>query len=222
MNRKEDIPEIAKRELAGLLDQAGGILYSSHETLKPGDVYLLGFNPGGEGGPSLIEDIDELLHYESNKYLDGQWENGHGSMEEGEATLQRRVRWIAESLGLDLREICASNLIFFQSRDALSIDYDLAQRCWPVHQAILEIVQPKVILAFGNSGVSPYSYLHRMYGGEQEYMPAGHGNWNLKGFRTSINGQSVYVAGLPHLSRYDPIGKDFVVSWLREKFETNG
>ncbi|CAG0943276.1 hypothetical protein BROC_02217 [Candidatus Brocadiaceae bacterium] len=210
---KEKIQNIAKSELSQFLSKPGRILYSSYETLKPGSVYLLGLNPGGIAGNPIKTSIDSFLSNKNNAYLDECWENGNGFWKEGEAPLQKRVRWLLEQLDLNPREVCASNLIFFQSREAKDIDYSLADICWPVHQAIIEIVKPNVIIAFGNSGFSPYGYLHSKLGGDQEFQSAGHGDWN----KSVINKNDVFVAGLPHLSRYSPIGKNNVSDWLRKK-----
>jgi hypothetical protein len=211
---KNEIPNIARHSLSDLLGEPGGILYSSHETLKPGDVYLLGFNPAGSNGAPLIDSINEMLSFSDNSYLDECWSNGNGTWSAGEAFLQKQVQWLLSELGLNTSEVCASNLIFLQSRSAIDISYSLAKRCWPVHQAILGVVQPKLIIAFGNSNQSPYGYLKAMFEGEEESMPSGHGNWRVKGFHCQIDGRSVYVAGLPHLSRYTPEGKPQVVQWL--------
>ena len=213
---KDEIPSIAKESLSDLLGEPGGILYSSHETLKPGSVYLLGFNPGGSNGAPLGESVQSMLSYSDNAYIDESWSNGNGAWEPGEAPLQKRTRWLLNELGLETSAVCASNLIFFQSRSANDISFSLAKRCWPVHEAILKVVQPKLIIAFGNSVDSPYGYLHAMFGGKEEKMPSGHGNWQVKGFRCRINDKPVYVAGLPHLSRYSPVGKPRVVQWLVE------
>jgi len=93
----------------------------------------------------------------------------------------------------------------------------MAKRCWPVHEAIMKVVSPRLIIAFGNSDVSPYAYLHNMLGGEQDYFPSGHGNWAVKGFSASINDSPAYVIGLPHLSRYNIIGKGAVIEWILGK-----
>ncbi len=215
--RKDEIPEIARNALAGLLEKPGSILYSSHETLKPGDVYLLGFNPGGSGGNPIERSIKQLLTETANAYLDESWENQNGVWAKGEAPLQKRIQWILKSLKLNPRDVCASNLIFFRSRKANDIDFSLAKQCWPVHEAILSVVKPKLIIAFGNSRKSPYGYLYSILGGKEESFPSGHGNWQIKGFSSQINGRSVYVAGLPHLSRYSPIGKGHVIEWLSKK-----
>jgi len=214
---KEEIPKIAKDALSEVLSESGSILYSSHETLKSGDVYLLGFNPGGAGGNPVEQSINSMLTNTNNSYLDESWENHSGVWANGEAPLQKRIQWILESLGLNTRDVCASNLIFLQSRKASDISFSLAKKCWPVHEAILNIIKPKLIIAFGNSEVSPYGYLHAMFGGDEEYFPSGHGNWSIKGFNCEINGRSIYVAGLPHLSRYSPIGKNDVIVWLSKK-----
>ena len=214
---KAELPDIARRALGGICDRSGAILYSSHTTLKPGDVYLLGFNPGGEGGSPLRECINGMLHSDVNAYLDESWENRNGVWAPGEAPLQKRVSWLLERVIGNPREVCATNLIFVRSRLAANISYELVQQCWPVHEAILRIVQPKLIVAFGNSAKSPYSYLRSIFGGSGKEFPSGHGNWALKGFESTLNGRDIYVAGLPHLSRYSPIGKNHLVKWLREK-----
>jgi len=214
---KSDIPEIARSTLNDLLNEAGSILYSSHETLRPNDVYLLGFNPGGSGGNSISYSINRLLNNEQNAYLDECWKNPNGSWRKGGAPLQKRVDWLLKNIGYRTREVCSSNLIFFQSQNANNINYSLAKRCWPVHEAILEIVKPKLIITFGNSNVSPFSYLHGLLGGVIEYTPSGHGNWNIKEFEATINNCPIYVAGIPHLSRYSPIGKECVIDWLNSK-----
>ncbi|MDQ5904341.1 MAG: hypothetical protein QG672_1934 [Pseudomonadota bacterium] len=111
-----------------------------------------------------------------------------------------------------------------QSRDAEQIDYALADTCWPVHQAIIDIVRPRLILAYGNSDMSPYRYLQKMFAGVEDdvaSLPAArHGNWRVRGFVATISGQETYVAGLPHMSRYDPRGNVEIVSWLRSKLGT--
>jgi len=151
---KKEVQNFARKELASFLDEPGSILYSSHKTLKPGDVYLLGFNPGGAGGNPLKFSIDSMLFDESNAYLDESWENRNGSWAKGEAPLQKRICWLLRRLKLNPREVCASNLIFFQSREAKDINYSLAETCWPIHEAILEVLQPKLIICFGNSDIS--------------------------------------------------------------------
>ena len=211
---KNDLPDLASRALASYLDRSGAVLYSSHDTIKPGKIYLFGLNPGGQGGPTLQKNISLMLSRQENAYLDERWENGRELPEPGKAVLQRRVNWLLTQLGAQTRDVLATNLIFMQSRDASGVSSDLADVCWPVHEALLNIVRPSLIVAYGNSTFSPYGYLHGRFGGEQRYGTSGHGDWMLKGFDARMSWGSVFVAGLPHLSRYDPTRKQGVVDWI--------
>ena len=210
---KADIPSLALQTLDDQLDKTGTILYSSHDTLQPGKIYLMGLNPGGSGGSSLRDNVTKMLTKTENAYLDEAW----GEYDQmGEAPLQKRIQWVLTTLGADTRDIFATNLIFVQSRDDKGVTLSQAQQCWPVHEAMLEIVQPSLIVAFGNSDWSPYGFIHALFGGEQEYQRAEHGDWNLKRFQTTIGGRKTTVIGLPHLSRYQPMGKPSVEAWLKD------
>lgn len=214
---KHEIPEIAARALEEQLENPGTFLYSSHETIRLGKVYFLGLNPGGSGGPPLKERLGELLSQKENAYLDEAWENEAGSYEPGKAPLQKRVAWLLGNIGVDPREVLSTNLIFTQSRDASGVSIEQANKCWPVHEALLSIVRPRLILTFGNSSFSPYGYIHALYGGTQRYTPSGHGDWSLKGFNAQMPWGEVFVVGIPHLSRYCPIGKQHVIDWIRNE-----
>lgn len=216
--RKEDLPQFCKKVLEIISDKPGGILYSSHETLKHGKVYLLGFNPGGSNGAPISESINNLLSHSGNAYLDEEWSNGAGNWKVGEAPLQKRVVWLLRGLGLNPEEVCSSNLIFMQSVKADDIGFSLAKTCWPVHEAVLSIVKPSIIITFGNGGKSPYSYLKGILGEEEESeISSEHGSWKIRAFNSSIDGRDITIVGLPHLSRYNVIGKESVLSWIRSK-----
>lgn len=201
------ITETAKSLPQKILDLPGTILYSSCETLKPGKAYLLGYNPGGEEkAPTLNSVLSENLSRKNNAYINEEWER---------ATLQKRIIWLLQHLELCPEEVCASNLVFIQSSGQASLFETLRTRdmnieeveqaCWKVHEKILEIVKPAVILAFGNSARSPYAFIKNKYNFSDEVTEeAGHGNYQLKKFRASICNKEVIVAGLPHLSYYAP------------------
>ena len=210
--------QTAEIALDPILDQTGGVLYSAAESVRPGDLYVMGLNPGGAGGLTIAEDLKALPERTENAYVDESWTNHTGTYQPGEAPLQRRLSWLTDQLGYDLKYVCASNLIFTQSRSADGIDFPgYADICWPVHEQIISQVRPKLLLAFGNSNVSPYAYLRGRFAGREEDIPAGHGNWRVRGFNAALAGCDIFVAGLPHLSRYSPIGKTDIVKWLKEK-----
>lgn len=215
--KKEELPDFARKQLGGLLNQPGKVLYSSHETLCEGDIYLIGYNPGGSEGRPISESILNMLNSESNAYIDEDWSNGSGDYEKGQAILQKRVALLIAELGYDLKTICASNLIFAQSVNVTGVSSTLADVCWPVHEAIIGIVKPKVVLVFGNSSPSPFLYLHNKYQGEIEYFEAGHGDWQIKTFQANIHGRSVRIIGFPHFSYYSPKGKVQMLNWVQAK-----
>jgi len=153
-----------------------------------------------------------------NEYLDEWWENNARRYCKGKAPLQRRITWLFEQLGYGIRKICASNLIFIKSEKVTDISFfDLADICWPIHQEILEIVKPKIIITFGNSEASPYAYMKRKMPNVKEQKPikSGHGCWKCKSFVADFDHRQIFVAGLPHMSRYSPIDRDHVIKWLK-------
>ncbi len=68
----------------------------------------------------------------------------------------------------------------------------------------MDIIQPRLIVAFGNQDiVSSYYYLRKKAGfPEQIEKPANHGKYRIKYFNGYIEGRETHVLGLPHLSRY--------------------
>lgn len=215
---KQGILVVAQNSLSELMSLPGGILYSSYNTLKPGDVYFLGYNPGGEGpdGPTVADRLEALPSKTCNDFTDSEWGETAAA---GQSTLQLRVKWLLDNLGYSIEDVCSSNLIFAQSRDAKGVPERYADVCWPVHAAILALVKPKLILCCGNSQVSSFGYLHRKFDGDIQYSPKGvalHGDWAIKTFRTELNGQPVLVVGFPHLSRYNPIGKPQIIEWIKQ------
>lgn len=207
----------------GYLDRSGATLYSEAHTLRPGIVYLLGTNPGGsDDGKNTIQCSLSGLPHQKNAYLDEEWDTGLGK---GKALLQQRVQALLEKgLGLQTRDVCAANLVFQRTSRIAGLNFwKAADSCWPIHEHILEVVRPKLLIAFGSSATSAYSYLaaklQRL--GEPVEIDAQHGSWKCRGFRTLWQGREMYVAGIPHMSYYSPLDsagaiKGPVRKWLRE------
>jgi hypothetical protein len=193
----------AKQQLHSILNESGTILYSSCATLKRGKYYFLGLNPGGvEANTKTIQDsLDSLGTLTRNAYLDEEWGIASRSYKEGEHPLQQNYRFLFKELlriQEDPIEVCASNLIFSRSiseKDAGG--RDKAELCWPVHEAILEIVRPTAIITFGRQ---PFNFIRdKLSGTVPEDSPSGHGKW---AWRYSILKTGEKLIGLPHLSRY--------------------
>lgn len=208
-------PELTKR--------SGRVLYSAATSLRKGRVYVLGLNPGGDPNwfDGRIRDNIFPIN-EENAYLDESW----GGRQPGEHPLQKRISFLVEEqLGLNIRRVCASNLIFVRSQSAakLSDFKKTADLCWPAHEAILNIVRPEALIVFGNSYNSPFSYLIEKVENIKwaKDFPSGHGNWNCRLFEGELVGRHVYVIGLPHLSRFNIINvykkrKSPIINWIKK------
>ena len=213
---KSDLPAIALEALGDLADMPGGVFYSSHEALRPGEVYFLGLNPGGKGTYPIRETLPRILTQTENAYLDQCWGTGGKSYPAGKAPMQVRTVHVLESLGLAPRDVCSSNLIFVSSVDSSGVETSMADRCWPVHRAVLEIVQPRLIVSCGNSAHSTYGYLKHRFRPQESSVPSGHGGYSLKHFDAEIDGRQYRILGLPHLSWYMPQGRPEFTEWIRE------
>lgn len=216
---KENLPSLAKEYLKDILDDNGEVIYSSHQTIKKGDLYLMGLNPGGNGFITIDNHIDLMLTRDKNSFNDEIFRNRRDKEpKKGEGFLQKNVKWILKSLGYETKNVLATNLIFKTTNSAKALDFRLADQCWKFHQDLLKIIQPKLILVFGNSnGKSPYSYLKKTYGGyDHNEISSGHGNWKCRSFKTKINNRETCIIGLPHLSIYKPEGK-LDIDWIKKE-----
>lgn len=208
----EGFVTFAREHLRDLLDLSGQVLYSGASTLQPGDAYLLGLNPGGDPSNrammTIRQSLDDLVSHdpvrrEWNSYLDARWK--------GRQTLKNRIAWLLRNLGLEPRTVAASNLVFPRSRDEKTCQYDrFADACWDVHERVLSVVQPRLILTYGGT---PYRFLAERFGShKEEAYPSGHGDWNCRSF--DVHGR-FRVVGLPHMSLYAIDHHPKVVEWVK-------
>ena len=98
-------------ESSDLLNRSGSVLYSGDETIKKGDWYFLGSNPGGhedEKGADKIEDqlLKENKPKSFNEYYEGEWTN---------SLHQENIKNFFNDLNLDLKKILSTNLCFVRS-----------------------------------------------------------------------------------------------------------
>lgn len=201
---------------AKLANEKGAILYSGWSTLKEGRFYILGLNPGGNDGHSVYHDIiNTTEHYSA--YQEGEWSTDYVNYSKGCAPHQNRVKRIIESLGIEPNNVLCTNAIFKQSRNKSGVSWQNFEDGWFIHQFLLSIVRPKVIVCLGNgASLSAFSLLHQKSMGspERSYLPGGHHDSRYafmkgRGFSGTfdLNGsqlKNVLVLGAPHPSRFDP------------------
>ncbi|MCP4934709.1 MAG: hypothetical protein GY927_11015 [bacterium] len=156
------IEELAKCIPSELRFKSGNVFYSGRAAWNaPAEIYILGFNPGGE--PPLIGASDEnsfdtvgghtrfilknaFEHYST--WLDASW----NSNQPGEAPLQKSMQHVMNKLGLDLRFLPSSNLVFPRSKGSSDLGNEekkLIEQCWPFHQLVIDNLTPKVLFCFG-------------------------------------------------------------------------
>ncbi len=142
---------------ASLLSQSGKVFYSGRAAFSgPSDLYILGLNPGGDPEIQASETIAaDLLRFREgpdwwSDYADESW---HGAPP-GTWGMAPRVLHMLASLNRDPRAVPASNVIFVRSSTEATLAANkgvLLQSCWPVHQAVIEALQIRVVLCFGGT-----------------------------------------------------------------------
>ncbi len=143
---------------------SGSVFYSGRAAFSGTPlVYVLGANPGGDPIRQRDDTVQTHSDYVLTKapehwsaYCDKSW-TGRPI---GQAALQRRVQHLLSSLGLNPRTVPASNLVFSRSRrlEHLAGDYgQLADLCWPFHEAVIETLRPRGIICFGGDASTQVS-----------------------------------------------------------------
>jgi Uracil DNA glycosylase superfamily len=149
------LEELAAKVSPTLLHESGKVFYSSRDAFQLGrPLYILGLNPGGPPDQGVSEtvaaNLDHVLRPENHawsSYCDESW----GGKPPGIATFQPVLCELLVQLGLHPRTTPASNLIFVRSARAAGLSKPklLEHSCWPLHQAVIEKIKPKAILALG-------------------------------------------------------------------------
>ena len=197
------------------------------KTLRAGDLYFLGLNPGGDSSKEYDDESSPGYSEEEKRknwceYTDAIWqENGK------KTNLQRRV---PEVLGFILgeldekqviKDVFSTNMYFFRSpKGGVLESYGEGGDCLKYHKTFLEIVKPKIIICCGNGeDLSAYSILRRRAVEEnlciaissEEKKRTYNKVFFLKWFflaETSWGRSKTLVLGIPHLSRFSPGGCD--------------
>jgi hypothetical protein len=138
-----------------LLKHSGAVFYSGRKAFStPSPLYILGLNPGGspeEQAADTVERHTEKVLNEAaewSAYRDELWRGNSP----GTAGMQPRVLHLLRRLNLEPQNVPASNVIFVRSAREKDINNQLrqlAELCWPFHQAVIETLGVRVVLCFG-------------------------------------------------------------------------
>ncbi len=227
-NIREAASQVASAARAALpetlLRKSGRALYSPASTLvSDSPVYFLGINPGETPGGTEAHDLltieSDLRRLERDEiaehgYLDETWKGHHT----GGAPMQVRAQFAfsilaggASQKGVDLlRRTPTSNMVLVRSSAEAELKHEagaspptIASWCWPFHQAVIEIKQPRIVLTHA---VGIARSLTKSWGlGPGEQRPSGWGGtlstlyaWKLP--------EGPMMLALPNLGRYQPDG----------------
>jgi len=152
------IEEFIKKIPDKLLNKSGAVFYSGKSAFSSKfGIYILGINPGGN--PDSLKDItvswhtEQVLKSKPDRWSEYSHESWHGA-KPGTRGMQPRVLHLIKNTGYKPECTPASNLVFLRSRRESDIKSDLsnlANDCWHFHQAVIEELQPKVIICFGKT-----------------------------------------------------------------------
>lgn len=139
-------------------EKPGAVLYNGLDTLCSNNgLYIMGFNPGGDPNTittSVIKSL-EVLKDQYCSYRDECWRKAcpeDCKKHQGKSRHQERVCSLVQVLRRDISETVAVNTVFLRSKkqDDLKASWDIFEKCWHVHEKLLSIVRPKIILCLGN------------------------------------------------------------------------
>jgi uracil-DNA glycosylase len=138
-----------KGDRPGILHRDGRVMMSDWSTVRQSPYYVLAINPGGkEENPAPNgKRIGDSLHNDSN----GKWNYW---LDEAGAKDRAYYERVMEALNIDARSPPVSNALFLRSRGERFLPADsnaiFSSYCAPIHQLLLGIVKPRVVICFGN------------------------------------------------------------------------
>lgn len=199
-----------------LYHRSGSVFYSGRAAFATSSrLYVLGLNPGG----SPTEQADETIgHHLStwrslpehwSAYKDDVWQG----MPAGTCGMQPRVLHMFSRLGLDPRDVPASNVVFVRSNREASLaaeKTELLQQCWPVHRSVIDTLGVEVIVCFG---ATAGNWVRRLIGADKkigEFIEQNARRWRSEAHE-SPTGERVVTVTHPSIADWrnpaaDPTG----------------
>ena len=207
----EGIIQSVVAHLGSVAKHSGTVPYNGWNTLRPGPLYIMGLNPGGD--PQRHQSIPASLNSvpeEHCAYKDECW--GHPRVYgPGQSPHQKRVCDLVSLLGVDISTVFSANAIFVRSKGRASLgdSSSLWEKCWPVHQFFLGVVRPRIVLCLGNGrslsafGLVRSKCVGKISNESSDQRSFRDGKW-FDGSLPLNNGsmRSVHVVGAPHPSRF--------------------
>lgn len=178
------------------LDAAGDIIQCPPEALRPGKYYVMGFNPGGGGGETLMQTTKSLIatcEGEPHPLLGKKmWHNLDAL-----ATRLEGAEWQRRLFITNLFPNASSGVsTWFRGNRQARARMDYVRQIWPLHQYFLSMVRPRFVIVHGQgSRNSAFRYLWEFL------TPGNHSNadWNRTMAPTTAGDASIKSFQLPSL-----------------------
>lgn len=189
-----------------LRDRSGSVFYTGTAAFeKLSRIYILGLNPGGDplvqAGETIGRDLDEWLAGPPmwSSYADDKWRGAAP----GTWGMQPRMLHMFEQLGLRPQLVPASNVVFVRSRDERTIaaeKAELLKLCWPVHEAVIDLLGVDTLVCLGNTAGS---WVRQQTGSNElfdSYSETNARGWTSQSHR---NSRGLAVVTVSHPGRQD-------------------
>lgn len=231
MTRDELAAIVRSRMPEALYSRPGGVLLGGPSTLRPGPVYVMGLNPAGD--PEKITEplIETLAAPDGHSgYTHECW---HLACPGGAACVhlgadgrtlpsalvrhQRNMIALAGALLGTPATLFSANAIFARSTSKRMLEAqtglglrDWWNACWPVHQAFLAIVRPRLVVTLGYGETSSAFGLLRAAAGYPPFRRFGdegrRGGWAFDGTLALGDADHLQatIVGVPHPSYHAP------------------
>ena len=198
------IEEFAELVPESLLDKSGAAFYSGRCAFgAPSDLYILGANPGGtpENLPddTVAKNVRSALKeapFNWSDYRDGCW-----TPRCTKTRLQRGVMHLCDRLELDPGEVPASEVVFLRSRNLNEFEGNfeqLADQCWPFHQAVIDRLGVKVVACIGKRAGNWARHQLNAWTQTDEFVEKNERRWKSLSHR---NADGLVVVTLTHASQ---------------------
>lgn len=207
---------LVKEELGDeLMERKGEAVFNSLSTIRKNDLYLAGFNPGGEDSHhrTIIEDtMREELEEPGCSKLDERWAEGRYGM--GTKEVLRR-------LGYDYHDVFITNTFFSSSVTEFlmpKLTEEQKRRYGNLHRRLMSIVNPQFVICQGQHAFRQF----RSWASEKERRED-NGLRNGRFWKVVFpNVDLVRLVGIPHPSRGLGPTEEFYTTFesLRHKYRT--
>ena len=200
----QQVDDFAKLVPESYLDRSGAVFYSGRRAFsQPSDLYVLALNPAGdpEGPHTIRRNIDSVVNRHPDNwsaYRDERWSGNRPGCDRR----QRRVLHLFNRIGRDPGEVPTSETVFLRATDWRKLGEleELAQECWPFHEAVIKTLGVRVIVCQGRHAGRLVRQRLDARQRVAEFTEDNRRRWKSQ---THMNAQGLAVLTLAHPSQAD-------------------